>query len=178
MKASQYSEQVQLIAFVLQKGESWNPEVVEALEKTWGPIRHRGKLFAFDRTGYYEPEMGKDLYRGVVSFEKTIPAETIAQEKERSNSLELSLAASQSARNVNIDIGYMDLDKVVLPSYKRGPYKLYAGRGVWLDMLLTYSKGVFHPTQWAFEDFVRNPYQHDLQLIREKFKKAGLVINA
>ncbi|MBO7061929.1 DUF4416 family protein [Fibrobacter sp.] len=178
MKASQYSEQVQLIAFVLQKGESWNPEVVEALEKTWGPIRHRGKLFAFDRTGYYEPEMGKDLYRGVVSFEKTIPAETIAQEKERSNALELSLAASQSARNVNIDIGYMDLDKVVLPSYKRGPYKLYAGRGVWLDMLLTYSKGVFHPTQWAFEDFVRNPYQHDLQLIREKFKKAGLVINA
>ena len=38
---------------------------------------------------------------------------------------------------MNIDIGYMDLDKVVLPSYKRGPFKLYAGNGVWLDMLLT-----------------------------------------
>lgn len=122
--------------------------------------------------------MGTDLYRGVISFEKTIPAESIAQEKERSNALELSLAAGQSEveRCVNIDIGYMDLDKVVLPSYKRGPYKLYAGKGVWLDMLLTYSKGVFHPTKWAFEDFVRNPYQHDLQLIREKFKKAGLSV--
>ena len=178
MKPSQFSEQVQLIAFVLQKGEDWNPSVIEALEKTWGPIRHRGKLFAFDKTGYYEPEMGTDLYRGVVSFEKTIPAETIALEKERSNALELFLAESLTARNVNIDIGYMDLDKVVLPSYKRGPYKLYAGRGVWLDMLLNYSKGSFHPTKWAFEDFVRNPYQHDLQLIREKFKKAGLVVNA
>lgn len=177
MKASQFSEQVQLIAFVLQSGDCWNPAVIEALEKTWGPIRHRGKLFAFDRTDYYEPEMGGGLYRGVVSFEKTIPAETIAQEKERSNALELTLAENQSARNVNIDIGYMDLDKVVLPSYKRGPYKLYAGKGVWLDMLLTYSKGEFHPTKWAFEDFVRNPYQHDLQLIREKFKKAGLVVN-
>ena len=111
----------------------------------------------------------------MVSFEKTIPAETIAQEKERSNALEVALAENQPDRNVNIDIGYMDLDKVVLPSYKRGPYKLYAGKGVWLDMLLTYSKGTFHPTKWAFEDFVRNPYQHDLQLIREKFKKAGLV---
>ncbi len=178
MNASQFSEQVQLIAFVLQKGENWNADVIEALEKTWGPIRHRGKLFAFDKTGYYEPEMGTDLYRGVVSFEKTIPAETIALEKERSNALELSLATGQMdvARCVNIDIGYMDLDKVVLPSYKRGPYKLYAGRGVWLDMLLNYSKGTFHPTKWAFEDFVRNPYQHDLQLIREKFKKAGLSV--
>ena len=63
--------------------------------------------------------------------------------------------------------------KVVLPSYKRGPFKLYAGNGVWLDMLLTYAKGQFHPTAWAFEDFKRNPYQHDLQLIRERYKKAG-----
>jgi hypothetical protein len=40
-------------------------------------------------------------------------------------------------------------------------------------MLLTYAKGEFHPTAWAFEDFKRNPYQHDLQLIRERFKKTG-----
>lgn len=174
MKASQFSEQAQLIAFVLQKGEEWNPAVIEMLEKTWGPIRHKGKLFAFDKTPYYAPEMGDGLYRGVVSFEKTISPETIADEKERSNALELTTASSDNPdhRHVNIDIGYMDLDKVVLPSYKRGPFKLYAGKGVWLDMLLTYAKGVFHPTSWAFEDFKRNPYQHDLQLIREKFKKA------
>lgn len=175
MKASQFSEPVQLIAFVLQKGGEWNASVLEALEKTWGPIRHKGKLFPFDKTNYYEPEMGDGLFRGVLSFEKTIPAETIALEKERSNALEQTLAGNPETfmRNVNIDIGYMDLDKVVLPSYKRGPFKLYAGNGVWLDMLLTYAKGVFHPTKWAFEDFVRNPYQHDLQLIREKFKKAN-----
>lgn len=177
MKASQYSEQVQLLAFVLQKGDSWDPAIISALEKKWGAIRHKGKLFAFDKTNYYEGEMGRDLYRGVISFERTISAETIASEKKASNALEQELAGnpSTSMRNVNIDIGYMDLDKVVLPSYKRGPYKLYAGDGVWLDMLLTYAKGAFHPTQWAFEDFCRNPYQHDLLLIREKFKKAGLV---
>lgn len=174
MKASQFSEQAQLIAFVLQKGSEWNPAVIELLEKTWGPIRHKGKLFSFDQTNYYTPEMGDGLYRGVVSFEKCISPETIAEEKERSNALELTTANSENpdCRHVNIDIGYMDLDKVVLPSYKRGPFKLYAGKGVWLDMLLTYAKGVFHPTAWAFEDFKRNPYQHDLQLIREKYKKA------
>ena len=85
----------------------------------------------------------------------------------------MAQAENPEMRQVNIDIGYMDMDKVVLPSYKRGPFKLYAGKGVWLDMLLTYAKGLFHPTAWAFEDFKRNPYQHDLQLIRERFKKAG-----
>ncbi len=175
MKASQFSENAQLLAFVLQPGPEWLPEVIDALERTWGSIRHRGKLFAFDQTPYYTPEMGEGLYRGVISFEKEIPPETIALEKERSNALELTMAqaAHPEARRVNIDIGYMDLDKVVLPSYKRGPFKLYAGGGVWLDMLLTYAKGQFHPTAWAFEDFKRNPYQHDLQLIREKFKKMG-----
>ena len=174
MKPSNYSEPVQLIAFVLQKGGEWNPSVLDLLERSWGKIRYKGKLFAFDKTDYYEPEMGADLYRGVVSFEKCIPPETIAQEKARSNELELTSAAgaSDDARPVNIDIGYMDLDKVVLPSYKRGPFKLYAGEGVWLDMLLTYAKGLFHPTQWAFEDFKRNPYQHDLQLIRERWRKS------
>ena len=175
MKASQFSENAQLLAFVLQPGPEWLPEVIDALERTWGSIRHRGKLFPFDQTPYYTPEMGEGLNRGVVSFEKEIPPETIALEKERSNALELTMAqaAHPDARRVNIDIGYMDLDKVVLPSYKRGPFKRYAGGGVWLDMLLTYAKGQFHPTAWAVEDFKRNPYQHDLQLIREKFKKMG-----
>lgn len=175
MKSSQFSENAQLLAFVLQPGAEWLPEVIDALERTWGKIRHKGKLFAFDQTPYYTPEMGEGLYRGVVSFETEIPPETIAVEKERSNALELTMAHAKNpeARRVNIDIGYMDLDKVVLPSYKRGPFKLYAGKGVWLDMLLTYAKGQFHPTAWAFEDFKRNPYQHDLQLIRERYKKAG-----
>lgn len=174
MKASNFSEPAQLIAFVLQKGSEWDPAVVQLLESTWGPLRYKGKLFAFDQTPYYVPEMGEGLYRGVVSFEKCIPPETIAQEKARSNALELTTANSDTPdnRHVNIDIGYMDLDKVVLPSYKRGPFKLYAGDGVWLDMLLTYSKGLFHPTAWAFEDFKRNPYQHDLQLIRERWRKS------
>ncbi|WP_407442562.1 DUF4416 family protein [Fibrobacter sp.] len=174
MKPANFSEPAQLIAFVLQKGAEWNPDVVNLLENTWGKLRYMGKLFAFDQTNYYTPEMGEGLYRGVVSFEKCIPPETVAVEKARSNALELTTANSDSPdnRHVNVDIGYMDLDKVVLPSYKRGPFKLYAGEGVWLDMLLTYSKGLFHPTAWAFEDFKRNPYQHDLQLIRERWRKS------
>ena len=169
-----FSEPVQLLAFVLQKGSSWDQELLALLEKTWGRILHQGKLFPFDKTNYYESEMGQDLYRGVLSFEQFISPEKIVIEKKCSNQLELDYSSSQQ-RSVNIDVGYMDLDKVVLPSFKRGPFKLYAGDGIWLDMLLTYAKGHFKPTAWAFDDFVRNPYEHDLLLVREKFKKKKFV---
>ena len=75
----QFCEPVQLIAFVLQRGPEWNAVLLQKLKETWGAIRHKGKLFPFDKTDYYEPEMGSGLYRGVLSFEKCIPAETIAQ---------------------------------------------------------------------------------------------------
>jgi hypothetical protein len=38
-------------------------------------------------------------------------------------------------------------------------------------MLLTYAKGRFSPTPWAFADFAQNPYEKDLLLIREGYKK-------
>ena len=167
----QFSEKAALLAVVLVQGNEWPSEVLNALQNTWGPVRHLGKLFAFDKTAYYAPEMGDSLYRGVLSFAQSVSPQDIGREKERSNALEFELAHSPNHRTVNVDIGYMDLDKVVLPSYKRGPFKLYAGNGIWLDMILHYAKGHFTPTAWAFEDFRRNPYEHDLLLIREKFKK-------
>ncbi len=168
--AKDFSEKVQLLAFILQEGSSWDTEWGRVLEERIAPVLHRGKWFPFDRTPYYKPEMGEGLFRSVISFERWISPETIAEEKKKANELE-ALYALGGNRRVNIDIGYMDLDKVVLPSYKRGPFKIYGGDGIWLDMLLNYAKGHFLPTAWAFEDFKRNPYEHDLLLIREKFKK-------
>lgn len=167
-----FSEPAALLAFVLVPGPEWPSDILSSLQNYWGPIRHLGKLYPFDKTEYYTPEMGSGLYRGVLSFEKTVEPQEIGKEKERSNALEQTFAFSADHRKVNIDIGYMDLDKVVLPSYKRGPFKLYAGGGLWLDMILHYAKGHFIPTEWAFDDFKRDPYEHDLLLIREKFKKS------
>jgi len=167
-----YPEPAQLLAFVLCPSAAWDVNLLDLLKQTFGVLRHTGTLQPFDRTTYYMPEMGDGLFRGVVSFETLIAPESIGEFKQRSNELEKKCLRQDSLRSVNIDVGYMDVDKVVLPSYKRGPFKLYAGEGLWLDMLLTYAKGDFHPTAWAFEDFARNPYQKDLRLIREKYKKA------
>jgi len=166
-----YSEPTQLLAFVLCPDSSWKPSLIERLTRAFGELRHSGGLYPFDRTSYYTPEMGDGLYRGVLSFSTLIEPCEIGAYKRLANELEQEMSTHQEMRSINIDVGYMDTDKIVLPSFKRGPFKLYAGDGLWLDMLLTYAKGAFHPTAWAFEDFARNPYQHDLLLIREKYKK-------
>ena len=134
-------------------------------------MEHKGKFFPFDRTDYYKAEMGENLHRCVVSFEGQIHPENITEYKSKAINIEKNLRNTGGGRLINIDVGYMDSDKVVLPSVKRGPFKLYAGNGFWLDMILTYAKGDFRPTEWAFSDFKENPYKRDLILIREKFKR-------
>lgn len=162
----------QLLVFILKQGNTWDEPLLQILEREWGPIRHRGNWFPFDQTSYYEGEMGKNLYRSVVSFEQLIDPGQIARLKLDSIALEKTMLHESNGRSFNFDIGYMDPDKVVLPSCKAGPWKVYWGEGIWLDIVMHYAKGKFSGSPWSFEDFVRNPYQHDLLLIREKYKKA------
>jgi hypothetical protein len=164
--------QAKLIAFIITQQNSlenaWEPLICEY----FGELEHRGKFFPFSKTDYYNAEMGESLYRSVVSFKCLISPENITEYKVKAIEIENTLRNKNGGRIANIDIGYMDQDKIVLPSTKRGPFKLYAGNGFWLDMTLTYAKGDFKPTAWAFADFRENPYKRDLILIREKYKRA------
>ncbi|GHV12446.1 hypothetical protein AGMMS49938_05010 [Fibrobacterales bacterium] len=158
-----------LLAFVLLPQKKWEEEWVSALAEFFGEVEHFGDFFPFDKTNYYEREMGQGLYRTVISFKGLIAPENIGEFKRKSIELEGRFKRG-GGRVLNIDIGYMDTDKVVLPSTKRGPFKLYMGDNIWLDMLLTYAKGNFYPTAWAFADFKENIYKRDLLIIREKYK--------
>lgn len=161
-----------LIAFIIVPQNSFEKEWQLMLTKNFGELEHKGSFFPFCKTDYYNSEMGENLHRCVVSFEGLVAPENISAYKIKAIDIEKNLTNSHGGRIMNIDIGYMDSDKVVLPSTKRGPFKLYAGNDFWLDMVLTYSKGDFKPTSWAFADFKENPYKKDLLLIREKFKRS------
>ena len=162
--------QAKLIAFIITPQISPDNAWESLICGCFGELEHRGKFFPFSKTDYYNAEMGESLYRSVVSFKGLIPPENIMECKVKAIKIENTLKTKNGGRVANIDIGYMDQDKVVLPSTKRGPFKLYVGNGFWLDMVLTYAKGDFKPTAWAFADFKENPYKRDLLLIREKYK--------
>ena len=147
----------------------WEPALCGALEKIFGPIDYRGPFLPFEDGGYYAPEMGGPLHRGLASFRGLGSPEELPRWKIAARALEEALSVG-GKRTRNLDLGYLDPDKLVLASFKPGPRKIYLGEGVWADMVLGYSKGGFDPIPWTFADFKSGRYNPSLGIIREKLK--------
>jgi hypothetical protein len=139
------------------------------LETTFGPIEYTGEFLPFEGTPYYQNEFGSPLYRGFVAFRGVASPERLPGLKHAATGLERQWLQA-GLRQFNLDIGYMDPDKLVLASFKRGPCKLYLRDGVYADLLLKYSHGNFEPLPWAFTDFQDGRYIKSLLVIRQKLK--------
>jgi len=111
-------------------------------QEQFGTIEYRSEVFPFDVTDYYAPEMGSPLYRQFVSFQPLVNPGKLAEFKINTNSIEDELS-EQEKRRVNLDIGYMDFNKVVLASAKFNGQKIYLDHGIYADPTLYYRKGEF-----------------------------------
>jgi hypothetical protein len=139
------------------------------LEGSFWPVEYKGKPHLFDCTDYYAQEFGYPLYRRAVSFKALVNPALLAEYKWIACALEKEYQEGEK-RRYNLDVGYLDTDKLVLASFKSGRNKVFMGRGVYADMLLEYAKGGFTPMPWAFDDFQDGRYDRDLLAIREKLK--------
>ena len=74
-------------------------------------------------------------------------------------------------RTVNLDIGYLDIHKIVLASGKYDAQKVHLGRGVYADIVCRYSGGGFQPYEWTFPDFRERLYDADFREIRRRYKR-------
>lgn len=139
------------------------------LERAFGNLDFKGDFHAFATTDYYRAEFGEGLIRGFVSFRGLTDPDALPVFKREAAALEAAWSKG-GRRSVNLDAGYLDPDKLVLASFKRGPCKLYLRDGVYADLLLRYANGRFEPLPWAFPDFQDGRYHKDLLAIREKLK--------
>lgn len=130
---------------------------------------HVGPPHPFDLTGYYAPEMGGGLVRTLVSFTALVPATLLPGMKHAAAAIEQHLA-TDGRRRYNLDVGYLDLGKLVLASFKARGDKLYLWDGVWADVTLRYAKGGFEPLPWSFPDFRDARYHAELLTIRARLK--------
>lgn len=160
---------VKLFAAILWSDAGALGASILRLEEVWGPKDFVGPDRAFDITDYYEREMGPGLLRRLVAFERLVAPDALPERKLDASAIEEELRGPRG-RRVNIDVGYLDLHKVVLASGKAGPQKIYLGSGVWADMACWYSKGAFHPFAWSFPDFRRGRYDRELLELRAAYK--------
>ncbi|HHT9154534.1 MAG TPA: DUF4416 family protein [Candidatus Tripitaka sp. YC43] len=176
--------QVNLIIGMLSNVTGLFETAGNRLEKKFGPIELRSPILPFNYTDYYEKEMGKDVKRQFLSFQKLIDPGALADIKLFTNKLEEScrdrahpkdggfstLALSKEAspgrlldarryyRPINLDPGYLASSKLVLASTKDYSHRTYLKKGIYAEVTLRYTKGAFEPLPWTFPDYRSKGY--------------------
>mgnify|MGYP002639658040 CR=1 FL=1 len=138
-------------------------------EQRIGEIDLRSEDFPFDVTSYYDDEMGNPISRSIFSFDRLLSPGELARLKVICNQIEDELKVAGS-RRVNLDIGYLDLHKLVLASAKYNGQKIYLEQGIYADPTLYFEKGQFHPFENTFPDFKSNTYLDFFLEIRNTYK--------
>jgi len=163
------ADPVKLIVAVLWREETWFDAALSELRTLWGQTDFQGDPHLFDLTDYYSAEMGTDLSRTLVSFRALVPPESLLEAKLACNAIERQLAVG-SSRRVNLDIGYLDDNKLVLGSVKAAGQKIHLGRGVYADLIGRYKGGRYEPFEWTFPDFRDGRYDRELSAIRALYR--------
>lgn len=126
--------------------------VIKQLEAICGPVDWISPMLYFDRTRYYEKEMGWPLYRRFISFEDPGPPDQLVDLKLKTNEIEEHHLVN-GRRRINIDPGYISAERLILATGKNYVHRVYLARGIYADLTLVFSKGSFTPLKWTYPDY-------------------------
>jgi hypothetical protein len=149
---------VKLFVGMLSSGPAFFSACAEALSREFGPLDFQSPLIPWDHSRYYAREMGPDLLRQFIFFERTVLPDVLPHVKQRTAELEQQYAVQGDAglsRRINLDPGYVTEAKVVIATAKDFPHRVYIGSGVFAEATLRYSKdaGSFIPLEHTYPDF-------------------------
>jgi hypothetical protein len=144
------------------------PLVALELEAAFGRPDLVSAWMAFDYTSYYAEEMGPELFRRVLAFRSMIAQERLPEIKLIANAIEKGHAAD-GRRSVNIDPGYLLLERFVLASGKNYSHRIYLGQGIYADLTLIYRGGAFQALPWTYPDYADPPLRRFLLSVRAKY---------
>jgi len=160
---------VKLVIGAITSSEGILIEAKVGLEKKFGPLDFQSPLMPFNYTKYYEKEMGTNLLRQFLSFQRLINPRKLAAIKLYTNRLEkhLSRVRNSPSRTINLDPGYISAAKLVLATCKDYAHRIYLDKGVYGEVTLHFRNGAFLPWPWTFPDYRSKGYIQSFNTIRE-----------
>jgi len=138
------------------------------LEELFGPVDLVSDWLPFDFTDYYEKEMGRPLYRRLLAFKELIDQERLPDIKHQTNAVESTFTRG-GRREVNIDPGYLLLERLVLATGKNFSHRIYLRRGIYADLTLIYRKERFASLPWTYPDYADARLQEFLFKVRKTY---------
>jgi hypothetical protein len=145
-------DKVLLVASLFSPQKEMIDRTIDQLKERCGPVAWVSPEMFFDRTRYYEREMGWPLHRRFVAFEDLIPPETLVDVKLAAHDIE-SRSLVEGNRQVNIDPGYISAERLVLATGKNYIHRVYLAKGIYADLTLIFKRGSFRPLEWTYPDY-------------------------
>jgi hypothetical protein len=152
MSAPREASKVKLMSSIFSPEEMLIDQVIKEVEGNFGPIDWISDKLFFDRTRYYEREMGWPLHRRFISFLNLISPDSISDVKLITNTLE-NRHLSNKKRTINIDPGYISSERLVLATGKNYIHRIYLKDGIYADLTLVFHDGTFKPLPWTYPDY-------------------------
>ena len=112
--------------------------------------------------------MGAHLVRRMLAFKNLIRQNELPAIKLSTNRLEKEYSEN-GKRRVNLDPGYLLLERLVLASGKNFSHRIYLGEGIYADLTLIYQHGAFEKLPWTYPDYADQPMLAFLQQVRSKY---------
>jgi hypothetical protein len=151
-----------------------NKDIYEAIKsiltEKFGAIDTLSAIYDFIYTQYYAKEMGVNLQKQFLGFEKLIRPEGLPDIKLMTNEIEQRFSW-ESKRQVNIDPGYLTGAKVVLATTKNFDHRIYLGKGIYGDVHLRYRGNKFLLTEWTYPDYREMIVIEFFARLRKKYMK-------
>lgn len=168
MSTPEEAKEVKLISSLFSSEEDLIEKVIKQMEGSFGPVDWVSEKLAFDRTRYYAKEMGWPLWRRFISFSNLILPETLVDIKLATNTIENGHLVDRT-RKINIDPGYISLERLILASGKNYIHRIYLREGIYADLALVFHAGTFKPLPWTYPDYADEKIIGYFNMIRNAY---------
>ena len=149
----------------------------DVLIKRFGEVDIESNTQSFNFTDYYEEEFGKNLMQKLFSFSTLIRQDELAEIKIITNSIENNIEneniknnMAHNKRKINLDPGYITLNKYILASTKNGPSRIYLNQGIFAEITLRFINKSFVTCEYTYPNYKTNEYINYLNSVRKKYK--------
>jgi len=169
-------EKVLLLCSIFTRYEEAFVWAKNQLSLHYGRVNLESPPFDFSETGYYAPQMGEGLILRMVTFDTLIDPGTLSRIKVYTNYLEkeyAALARHPEKLPLNIDPGYLTLAKFILATTKDASHRIYLGEGIFAEVTLYFSRGVWHDLHWTYPNYRRADYKEFLSACRKLLSRRG-----
>jgi len=146
------AEAVKLIISVLASDRGSLDSSMKRLADLFGVPDVIGAPLGFGYTDYYAPEMGRELVRRFLSFERLIRPEALPDIKISTNRIEEDFV-EDGRRRINLDPGYISPAHLLLATGKGYTHRPYLRNGIYADLTLVFREKMFHDLSWTYPDY-------------------------